>query len=594
MTASRLPTGGTHIDRSTSIAFEFDGRTLTGFAGDTIASALLANGVDIVGRSIYHDRPRGIVSAGPEEPNALVQVRWPDGASEPMLPATTVMLQEGMAVSSLAGRGPPGPVGDGSDPGRFDSRHAHCEVLVIGAGESGRRAAAIAQVSNPEDRVLLIDADPVATGDGVRSGMTALGIYDHGYVTAVERRPTPTTEGRLWHIRARRSSSRPAPRNGRSSSPTTTVPGSCSRAQRDLRGAVWRPPGRPGGHLHEQRHDRCRGRGHPGRRRRARRDRRRTRGRPRRRHERRRRRAPDLGDDRARRRDARPWRPTCCSCPAAGTRTWRSGATPGARSGSMSRSRRSSRTSPVPKGGSRPSVPPPARSRASARSPRPGSCHHPGPRPSTPGRPTTSTPAATRPCATCSGRSAPASSRSSTSSATRRSAPASSRGALGGVVASAIAASILGQEVGAVGVPTFRPPTVPVSFAQLAARDRGPARRPRPDDPDPGVARRERRGLRGRRPVEAPALLPARRRVDGRGCAARVRRRPDRRGRDGRDDPRQDRHPGSGRRDLPGPDLTNMFSTLKVGSCRYGLMCRPDGMVFDDGVTSRLSETGST
>ena len=93
MTASRLPAGGTHIDRSTAIAFEFDGRTLTGFAGDTVASALLANGVDVVGRSIYHDRPRGIVSAGPEEPNALVQVRWPDGASEPMLPATTVMLQ---------------------------------------------------------------------------------------------------------------------------------------------------------------------------------------------------------------------------------------------------------------------------------------------------------------------------------------------------------------------------------------------------------------------------------------------------------------------------------------------------------------------
>ena len=52
--------------------------------------------------------------------------------------------------------------------------------------------------------MLLIDADPAASGDGVRSGMTALGIYDHGYVTAVERRPTPTTEGRLWHIRARR------------------------------------------------------------------------------------------------------------------------------------------------------------------------------------------------------------------------------------------------------------------------------------------------------------------------------------------------------------------------------------------------------
>src|SRR5687768_9402450 len=212
VTASRLPTGGTHIDRSNTVAFEFDGQALTGFAGDTIASALLANGIDVVGRSIYHDRPRGIVSAGPEEPNALVQVRWPDGASEPMLPATTVMLEEGLAVSSLAGRGRLEPGGgdggggaeDGGDGGRFDSRHAHCEVLVIGAGESGRKAAAIAQVSNPEDRVLLIDSDPAATGDGVRSGMTALGIYDHGYVTAVERRPTGMTEGRLWHIRARR------------------------------------------------------------------------------------------------------------------------------------------------------------------------------------------------------------------------------------------------------------------------------------------------------------------------------------------------------------------------------------------------------
>lgn len=161
MTASRLLTGGTHIDRSTAVAFEFDGRGLTGFAGDTIASALLANGIDVVGRSIYHDRPRGIVSAGPEEPNALVQVRWPDSASEPMLPATTVVLQEGMVVSSLSGRGRLEMGGDdragehgadgrdSGDGGRFDSRHAHCEVLVIGAGEAGRRAAAVAQVSNP-------------------------------------------------------------------------------------------------------------------------------------------------------------------------------------------------------------------------------------------------------------------------------------------------------------------------------------------------------------------------------------------------------------------------------------------------------------
>ena len=113
MTASRLSTGGTHIDRSTAVAFEFDGQALTGFDGDTIASALLANGIDVVGRSIYHDRPRGIVSAGPEEPNALVQVRWPDGASEPMLPATTVLLQDGLVVSSLAGARAAGDRADG-------------------------------------------------------------------------------------------------------------------------------------------------------------------------------------------------------------------------------------------------------------------------------------------------------------------------------------------------------------------------------------------------------------------------------------------------------------------------------------------------
>ena len=116
-------------------------------------------------------------------------------------------------------------------------------MLVVGAGESGRKAAAVAQVSNPEDRVLLIDADPAATGDGVRSGMTALGIYDHGYVTAVERRPTPTTEGRLWHIRARRI----VIATGATERPIVFAdddrPGiMLAGAARDLRGAVRRPP----------------------------------------------------------------------------------------------------------------------------------------------------------------------------------------------------------------------------------------------------------------------------------------------------------------------------------------------------------------
>ena len=87
MTAGRLPTGGTAIDRAQSIDFTFDDVEYTGFAGDTLASALLANGVAVVARSIYHDRPRGLMTAGPEEPNALVQVRWPSGISEPCFTA---------------------------------------------------------------------------------------------------------------------------------------------------------------------------------------------------------------------------------------------------------------------------------------------------------------------------------------------------------------------------------------------------------------------------------------------------------------------------------------------------------------------------
>ncbi len=153
MSASRLAAGGSRIDRSTPVAFEFDGRRIDGFAGDTIASALLANGIDVVGRSIYHDRPRGIVSAGTEEPNALVQVTWPSGVSEPMLRATTVPIEDGLRVESLAGRGRL-EVPEGGDRGRFDARYLHVEVLVIGAGESGQRAAAVARVSNPEDRIL--------------------------------------------------------------------------------------------------------------------------------------------------------------------------------------------------------------------------------------------------------------------------------------------------------------------------------------------------------------------------------------------------------------------------------------------------------
>ena len=74
--AMRLPTGG-RVDRSVDLSFTFDGTTYTGHPGDTLASALLANGVHQVATSIRLGRPRGIMAAGPEDPNALVQIEAP-------------------------------------------------------------------------------------------------------------------------------------------------------------------------------------------------------------------------------------------------------------------------------------------------------------------------------------------------------------------------------------------------------------------------------------------------------------------------------------------------------------------------------------
>ena len=94
MTGRRLPDGGTWIDRSRPIGFTFDGRELTGFEGDTLASALLANGVDVVCRSPILGRPRGIVSAGVEESSAFVEVSEP--WFEPIVAATMVNLVDGL------------------------------------------------------------------------------------------------------------------------------------------------------------------------------------------------------------------------------------------------------------------------------------------------------------------------------------------------------------------------------------------------------------------------------------------------------------------------------------------------------------------
>ena len=91
----RLPAGGRLIDRAYQLPFRFDGRHLRGLVGDTLASALLANGQMLMGRSFKYHRPRGIVAAGPEEPNALVNLG--KGARfEPNQRVTTTELFAGL------------------------------------------------------------------------------------------------------------------------------------------------------------------------------------------------------------------------------------------------------------------------------------------------------------------------------------------------------------------------------------------------------------------------------------------------------------------------------------------------------------------
>src|SRR5277367_3965033 len=98
-TPFRLKSGG-RIDRDEPIGFTFDGRQYTGYHGDTLASALLANGVHLVGRSFKYHRPRGILSAGAEEPNALVTVIRDAARRTPNLRATQVELYEGLIAES--------------------------------------------------------------------------------------------------------------------------------------------------------------------------------------------------------------------------------------------------------------------------------------------------------------------------------------------------------------------------------------------------------------------------------------------------------------------------------------------------------------
>jgi sarcosine oxidase, subunit alpha len=221
----RLPAPAGHgVDRGRPLGFTFDDRAYEGLVGDTLASALLANGVDVVARSPLLGRARGVFSAGVEEPNAFVEIAEP--VFRPIVPATAVPLVDGLVASARPGVGRlpahevPAPVAR--------HRYVHVETLVVGGGIAGLRAAL--EAAEAGGRVMLVDERSwlggtatthddiegegalawIATTGGalasasdvaVLSDATALGVYDDGYVV-VQERSTPIE--RLHHVRAGR------------------------------------------------------------------------------------------------------------------------------------------------------------------------------------------------------------------------------------------------------------------------------------------------------------------------------------------------------------------------------------------------------
>lgn len=271
---SRRATGGL-IDRAQPVAFSFDGRAMSGFSGDTLASALIANDVRLVGRSFKYHRPRGILTAGSEEPNALVTLRT--GAhAEPNARATTVELFDGLVATSqnrwpslaidvlsvnqlaspllvagfyyktfmwpksfwekiyeplirrAAGLGALSVL---PDPDSYDREHGFCDLLVIGGGATGLAAALTAGRAGL--RVILIDEDArpggrllserrmigdqpaidwaaqvaaeLAALPNVRllRRTTVFGVYDGCEYAAVERMSDHLSHARPWQPRQR-------------------------------------------------------------------------------------------------------------------------------------------------------------------------------------------------------------------------------------------------------------------------------------------------------------------------------------------------------------------------------------------------------
>lgn len=256
----RLPAGGI-IDRSSTLAFTFNGQRLAAHPGDTLAAALLANGRRLIARSFKYHRPRGLVAAGVEEPNALVTIGT-GAAATPNLKATEVQIVEGLVARSVnCWPGPgfdlraahqlvspllgaafyyktflwpdwqrfEGPIrraaGLGQAPAAPDPDHyvhaqLRCDVLVVGGGVAGLAAAASAAATGATVVVMEQDfvfggvaagsvADTVAALAALPTvrlflATTVFGYYDHNGLAAVERLSGTGPAQRLWKIRADR------------------------------------------------------------------------------------------------------------------------------------------------------------------------------------------------------------------------------------------------------------------------------------------------------------------------------------------------------------------------------------------------------
>ena len=232
--------GGGLIDRSRVVNFTFDGRPFTGHPGDTLASALLASGERLIGRSFKYHRPRGIVTAGPEEPNALVELR--KGARrEPNTRATIIELYDGLTATSqnrwpslkhdiqalngvfaplfsagfyyktfmwppqfwerlyeplirrAAGLGQP-PVD--ADPDLYDKATAHCDLLVVGSGPAGLAAARTAARSGA--RVVLCESEPLLGGRLLADAAIVDGEPGSAWVRRIEAELRAATNVRIF------------------------------------------------------------------------------------------------------------------------------------------------------------------------------------------------------------------------------------------------------------------------------------------------------------------------------------------------------------------------------------------------------------